>query len=348
MLAGVYSGIGKVECEELPAPEIGEDDVLVRVRAAAICGTDLRIFKSGHFAIEQGQRRILGHEFCGVVHETGKNVTNYQTGMKVSVASNVGCGVCRYCRMGAIHMCNEYRALGISMDGGFAEYFKVPIKALLQGNLMPFENDISFAEVALAEPLSCCVNALETVGTGPGDDVLIVGAGPMGALHTQLNRLAGARKVMVADISEERLALMERFGPDVIINNAKEDLKDAVMKETGGNGADVVITAVPVPQIQQQSVELTAKFGRINLFGGLPKDKGPVPLNTNLIHYNRIVLTGTTGASLAHHEFALGLIVDGRIDTKSIISRRFDIREIKDAFAYALSGQGLKTIFEFK
>jgi L-iditol 2-dehydrogenase len=347
MRAGVYSGIGQVECVEVPTPAVGEDDVLVKVKAAAICGTDLRIFKSGHFAIEKGQKRILGHEFCGVVHSVGKNVVHYMPGMKVSVAASVGCGMCRYCRMGAYHMCATYSALGITMDGGFAEYFKVPLKALLQGNLMPFESGISFAEVALAEPLSCCVNALEAVGTGPGDDVLIVGAGPMGALHMQINRLAGARKVMVADISEERLVLIEHFGPDVIINNAKEDLKDAVMRETGGKGADVVITAVPVPQIQQQSVELAAKFGRINLFGGLPKGKESVPLNTNLIHYNRIIVTGTTGGSLAHHEFALGLIVDKRIDTKSIISRRFELGEIKQAFDYALSGQGLKTIFEF-
>lgn len=347
MLAGLYSGIGKVECREVPGPTVGENDVVVKVKAAAICGTDLRIFKSGHFAMEEGQERILGHEFCGEIWEVGSNVKTYEKGMKVSVAPNVGCGVCRYCRMGNLHLCPEYIAIGITLEGGFAEYFKVPEKALLQGNLMPFISDISFPEVALAEPLACCVNAYESVGTRPGDNILIVGAGPMGALHLKMNKLAGANKVMIADISQTRLDLMKKFHPDVIINNGTEDLKAAVMENTEGQGVDVVITAVPVPDIQRLAVELTAKLGKINLFGGLPRGKEFVALNTNLIHYNGIVVTGTTGASLAHHEFALGLVKERKIDTKSIVSKRFKITEIKEAFEYALSGKGLKTVFEF-
>jgi len=347
MRAGVYSGIGKIECREVPKPEVGPDDVLVRVRAAAICGTDLRIFKSGHFAIQEGQERILGHEFCGEVSEVGENIRAFKKGMKVSVAPNVGCGVCRYCRMGNIHLCREYIAIGISLEGGFADYFKVPHKALLQGNLIPFDEDTDFPEATLAEPLACCYNAFESVRTKPGDSVLIVGAGPMGALHLQLNKLAGAATSMIADISDQRLALMKRFNPDVIINSEKNDLKQAVMEHTDGAGADVVITACPAPDIQKLAVELTAKLGRINLFGGLPKGKEQVAINTNLIHYNSIILTGTTGASLAHHQSALGLIVNRKIDTASIISRRFKIEEIREAFDYALSGQGLKTIIEF-
>ena len=348
MLAAVYSGAGKVECMDIPKPRVGDDDVLVKVKAAAICGTDLRIFKSGHFAIKEGEQRILGHEFCGEVSEVGTNVKAYRKGMKVSVAPNVGCGACRACRMGNIHLCPEYIAIGISLDGGFAEYFKVPHKALLQGNLMPFDADTPFVEAALAEPLACCYNALLSVGTKPGDNVLIVGAGPMGALHLQLNRLAGASRAMIADISEQRLDLMKRFNPDVIINSGKSDLKEAVMEHTGGLGADVVITACPAPDIQKLAVELTAKLGRINLFGGLPRGKEHVAINTNLIHYNGIILTGTTGASLAHHQSALGLIVDGKMDTAPIISKRFGIDEVKKAFDYALSGEGLKTVIEFE
>ena len=347
MHAAVYSGIGKIECREVEKPALGADDVLIKVKAAAVCGTDLRIFKSGHFAIKEGQERILGHEFCGEISEVGSNVKFYREGMQVSIAPNVGCGVCRYCRMGAIHMCPEYVAIGISLEGGFAEYFNVPQKALLQGNLVPFTGSISFAEAALAEPLACCCNALESVKTRPGDNVLIVGAGPMGALHMQLNKLAGSNKVMIADISESRLELMKKFKPDVIINNSQQDLKEVVMEQTDGIGADVIITACPVPDIQRQSVEMAAKYSRINLFGGLPKGKEHVPINTNLIHYNGIILTGTTGASLAHHEFALGLIVNGKIDTNSIISKRFKIDDIKDAFDYTMSGEGLKTIIEF-
>jgi threonine dehydrogenase-like Zn-dependent dehydrogenase len=346
MQAAVYSGIGSIEYREVEKPVIGNNEALVKVKAAAICGTDLRIFKSGHFAIKEGEERIMCHEFSGEICELGPDVTTYKKGMRVSVASSVGCGVCRYCRMGSIHLCPEYIAFGISIDGAFAEYVKLPQKTVLQGNMIPFDEGTSFEEAALAEPLACCYNAYKSVGTLPGDNVLIVGAGPMGVLHMQVNKLAGAGKVMMADVSEPRLKLIEKYGPDVIINTEKEDLKEAVMKNTGGKGADVVITACPAPDIQQQSIELTAKLGKINLFGGLPKGKEHVPLNTNLIHYNGIIVTGTTGASIAHHQAALELITSKQVDTKSLISKRFKLSQIKEAFKYAMSGEGMKTIIE--
>jgi threonine dehydrogenase-like Zn-dependent dehydrogenase len=365
MLAGVYSGPGKIECREVPTPEPGRNEALIKVRAAAVCGTDLRMFKSGHFAIREGQERILGHEFSGEIAEVGPGVTRYEPGMKVSVASNIGCGACRMCRMGKVHMCPEYIAIGITLEGGFAEYFKMHDKPLLQGNLIPLGaggssaggaskagagaagDGFDFAAIALAEPLSCCVNAWESVRTQPGDTVLIVGAGPMGALHTQVNRLAGAKTIIVADLLDSRLALMGKFGPDALVNTEKEDLKAVVMQKTGGEGADVVITACPAPSIQKLAVEVAARFGRINLFGGLPKGKERVELDTNLIHYRQITVTGTTGASLAHHALAVDLITSGKVDAKSVVSRRFRITEVRKAFEYAMSGEGLKTIIEF-
>jgi L-iditol 2-dehydrogenase len=352
MLAGVYGGPGKIECREVATPRPGKNEALIKVRAAAICGTDLRIFKSGHFAIKEGQERILGHEFSGEIAEVGPGVTRYSPGTKVSVASNIGCGVCRMCRMGKVHMCPEYIAIGITLEGGFAEYFRMHDKPLLQGNLIPLGEGgalerFDFAEIALAEPLSCCINAWESVRTQPGDTVLVVGAGPMGALHMQVNRLAGAKTVIVADLLDSRLKLMAKFGPDAVVNTEKEDLRAIVMEKTRGEGADVVITACPAPAIQKLAVEVAARFGRVNFFGGLPKGKERVELDTNLIHYRQMTVTGTTGASLAHHAMAVDLITSGKIDAKSVISRRFRITEVKQAFEYAMSGEGLKTIIEF-
>jgi threonine dehydrogenase-like Zn-dependent dehydrogenase len=341
----VYSGVGKIDCREVPTPSIGENEVLMRVHAAAICGTDLRIFRSGHHHLEEGTERILGHELAGEIFEIGPGVTRYRRGMKVGMASNVGCGVCRYCRMGMLHLCPEYIAVGITFDGGFAEYFRVDCKPLLQGNLVPFEHS-SFEEIALAEPLSCAINALGSVHTSPGDFVLIVGAGPLGAMHLQLNRLAGAGRIMIADLSESRLKQLEKFGPDLVVNTEREDLRESVMKHTGGMGADVIITACPSAEIQQLAVEIAAKLGRINFFGGLPKSAGNVPINTNLIHYNGLVVTGTTGASLAHYEQAIALIESGKVDVQSIISRKFPLEKVEEAFDYALSGRGLKTILD--
>ncbi|MFW6137747.1 MAG: zinc-dependent dehydrogenase [Spirochaetota bacterium] len=345
MQAGVFSGIGRVECSEVQKPAIGENEVLVRVKAAAICGTDLRIFKNGHFKIKEGQKRILGHEFSGVIEEVGSGVHNYQKGMKVGVAPNIGCGTCRYCRMGCTHMCPDYEAFGISLDGGFAEYVRITQEAVQQGNLVPFtREEISFEKAALAEPLSCCYNAYRAVNTRPGDIVLIVGAGPMGALHLMLNRLVGAAKILVADIAEYRLGLFERFSPDAVINSTKEDLLEAVKKHTHGEGADVIITACPAPDIQELAVKMASKMGRVHFFGGLPEGNEHVRINTNLIHYNNLVVTGTTGSSLSDYELCLRLIEDKKIIPEKVITRRFSINQIKEAFDYALSGAGLKTI----
>jgi len=344
MKAAVFSGVGKVECREVERPRVGDGDVLLEVGAATMCGTDLKILANGHFKIKEGEQRILGHEFAGEIAEVGQKVTGYQTGQRVAVGPNVGCGTCRYCRMGKTHLCPDYEAFGISRDGAFGQYVLIHDKAIQQSNLVPMAEGVSFEEAALAEPLSCCYNAYRSVNTQAGDTVLIIGLGPMGILHLQLQKLAGAGTVMVADLSDTRLEMAERYGPDVLINSAKEDLEKAVMHHTGGIGADVIITAVPVPAIQQQSVRLAARLGRINLFGGLPRGKEMVELNTNLIHYNGIVLTGTTGASLEDYERALRLIEQGRIEVRSLITRRFPVEDIKEAFAYAGSGQGLKTV----
>ena len=348
MLAGVYRGIGRLECKEVKAPTINENEALVKVRAAAICGTDMKIYTKGHFAIKEGDERILGHEFSGEIVELGKNVKGYEVGMRVGVEPNIGCGRCSSCRKGLISICPEYVCFGITIDGAFAEYVKINEMAMMQGNMIPFDENTDFDAAGLAEPLACCYNGFESVRTGPGDYVVIVGAGPIGILHQQLSRLAGASKVMVADISDERLSFVERFEPDVIINSKREDLVEAVMKHTEGKGADVVITACPVVDIQRKAVLMAAKKGRICLFGGLPKGQDMVEINTNIIHYNSIVLTGTTGSTVSQYEKALDLIQDKKIDTKSLISKRFKIDEIKEAFDYALSGKGLKTIIEFE
>ncbi len=348
MLAGIYSGIGSIECRDIKTPEIGDSEVLVKVRAASICGTDIKIYNHGHHALQEGEERILGHEFSGEIVQIGRNVRGYETGMRVGVEPNIGCGRCTFCRKGLISLCQEYLCLGITMDGAFAEYVKINNMAVIQGNIVPFDERTGFEEAALAEPLACCYNGFESVGTVPGDYVLIVGAGPIGLLHLQLQKLAGAGRLMIADIAPERLAFAERFHPDVVINSKEEDLLEAVMDKTGGRGVDVVITAAPVPEIQRLAVRMAAKKGRVCLFGGLPKGSDSVDIDTNLLHYNSIVLTGTTGSTVAQYERALSIISDRKIEVGPLVSRRFRITEIKDAFEYAASGRGMRTVISFE
>ncbi|MGW8426244.1 zinc-dependent dehydrogenase [Peribacillus simplex] len=341
MRAALYKGIENIQMGELPKPEINDNELLIKIKASSICGTDKRIFKHGHFKIPEDARRVLGHELSGEVYEVGKNVSKFKVGDRVTVAPNVGCGQCHMCMQGFNQLCPRYEAFGISMNGGFAEYMKVPEKGI--GNVMPIPDYISFEEAALIEPFSCAFRSYSAHETKPGDTVLVIGPGPIGAMHVMLNKLAGAR-VIVAGTRDARLEEIKRHGADEVINSKKVDLKTAIMDLTDGNGVDVVITAVSVPEVQTLALELAGYRGRISLFGGLPKGKEKVQLDTNLIHYKEMIVTGTTGSTINDFDQSIRLIAGGHINLKPLISATYSLNQTLDAFDHALSGEGMKTV----
>ena len=344
MKAAYYYGIGDIRVEEVDVPEINEEEMLIKVKATAVCGTDLRIFKFGHFKIPQGSKRVLGHEVAGEIVQVGGKVKGYEVGMRVAVPPNVGCGTCPMCLQGYNQMCPDYEAFGISLDGGFQEYMKVPAFAIKSGNVFPIPDEISYEEAAITEPLSCCYNSYKSLNTVPGDTVLIIGAGPIGALHMMINKLAGATKIIVADISNVRLEEMKSLGADVVINSAEKNLVEEMKKETKGFGPNVIITACSVPDLQKQALEIAGVHCRINFFGGLPKGKEEVTLNTNLIHYKELIVLGTTGSSISDYYKSLQIVASKRIDAKALVSARFSIEDTVKAFEYAASGQGMKAL----
>jgi 2-desacetyl-2-hydroxyethyl bacteriochlorophyllide A dehydrogenase len=341
MKAALYKDIKNIQMKEISQPEISENDLLIKIKASSICGTDKRIFKHGHFKIPADTERVLGHELAGEVYEIGKNVSKFKVGDRVTVAPNVGCGQCQMCLQSFNQLCPQYEAFGISMNGGFAEYMKIPAKAL--GNVMLLPDHVSFEEGALIEPFSCAYRSYSAHQTKPGDTVLVIGPGPIGAMHVMLNKLAGAR-VIVAGTRDARLEEIKKQGADEVINSKKVDLKKAIMDLTDGKGADVVITAVSVPEVQTLALELAAYRGRISLFGGLPKGRELVQLDTNLIHYKEMIVTGTTGSTINDFYQSIRLIADGHIDLKPLISAVYPLSETIQAFEHALSGEGMKTV----
>lgn len=346
MRAAVLTGPGRVDVVERPVPTIAADELLVQVRAASICGTDLRIAEHGHFRLPAGTPRVLGHETAGVVVETGADVTGWAVGDRVSVTPNVGCGHCRFCRRGLNNMCPDYEAFGITLDGGFAEYLRVPGRALARGNVFRLPASVGFREAAMVEPFSCCLRGQQALHVGYDDVVVIIGAGPIGLFNVALAKLAGARTVIVANRSTPRLQAAKEAGADVLVAVAEEDLAAVVDRETGGAGADVVITCVSSPEVQSAAVELLGTHGRLNFFAGLGNG-APVPIDTNRLHYRGLLLTGTTGSSNADYEQALALVAGGRVDLAPLVSRTFDVAEIQEAMAHAASGQGLKAMVVF-
>jgi L-iditol 2-dehydrogenase len=344
--AASYYGSGQLVVEEVAVPAMADDELLVRVRAASICGTDLRILKAGHASIPAGTRRVLGHEVAGDVAEVGSRVQGFTPGERVSFAPCVGCGRCDDCIAGDNNACASVQILGIAFDGGFQEYLRVPRAALERGNVFPVPDSVSYAEAALVEPMACCYRGQRQVGVSFGDTVAIIGAGPIGVLHTLLARLAGARRIIVSDVVSSRLDMVRGLGADAVVDVSSEDLRGAILEETNGRGANVVITTVSSAAVQSHAVELLAPRGRLCLFAGLSASER-VEIDTNRLHYESLTLTGTTGASIADYAACLRLVAERRIDLAPVITGRFSLDRIHEAVEHSAARRSLKAVVEF-
>jgi threonine dehydrogenase-like Zn-dependent dehydrogenase len=292
--------------------------------------------------MKEEEHRILGHEVVGEVVKKGKNISRFNLGDRVAVAPNVGCGHCYLCAAGYNNLCNDYEAFGINLDGGFAEYMKITDKAIIGGNLIIIPENLSFLEASINEPFSCVYNAYESLKTSPIDNVLIAGAGAIGLLHLILSKIAGARKLMVSDISDDRLKLAKKYGADITLNPSKVNLKEEVFNHTVGKGADVIITACSVPSVQEEALDLTAKLGRINFFGGLPEGKDSIMFKSNIVHYRQLRITGTTGSTISQFIKSMEILSKKEFDIRGLITHTFGLKEIEDAFEKVISGKGLK------
>jgi len=342
MKAAVLQDIGKLEITDVKMPACDPSGILIKVGACAVCGTDVKVYHHGHKHIVPP--RITGHELAGEIVEAGANVKNYKVGQRVAVAPAVPCGECRYCLNGMQSMCDNLIAIGYHCDGGFAEYMAVPPVAVRNGCVNVIPDGTSFEEAALAEPLACTINAAELTHTGIGQTVVVIGAGPIGCLHVMLSRSIGATKTIMIDISEERLAMSKIAGADMYVNSAKDDPIKAVREATGGRGAEVVITACSVGKAQEQAVEMVAKRGHVNFFGGLPKDTPFIKLNSNLLHYGEFYCVGTHGSAPRHNALALSLVGAGKIDTKGLITHRLPIPRLLEGIEITEKAKGLRVI----
>jgi len=346
MLAAVYHGPNDLRVERHPLPEISPSEVLIKVVSTGICGTDIRILHGAHRKYPPGTIRIPGHEVVGDIVEIGSQVTGLETGQRVFIAPNMGCGHCRQCVSGNNNLCANYDAIGITLDGSFAEYMRVPESAVLQGNLIPVSKVVDPAVAALIEPFACVLRGQNALSIKPGETVLVIGAGPIGSMHILLARLRGAAVVIVSELIPERVMQAKEMGADRVVNPSEEDLLAVVGEATDGQGVDTVIVAAPSHKAQEIAIEAAAISGRINFFGGLPKDRTEIKLNSNLVHYKELIITGTTACSTDDNWGAAAIVSSGRIDLSRLIGARFPLTRANDAFAAAEEGQSLKVIIE--
>ena len=349
MKAIQITGSESLMLSEVEKPEIGPGEALIRVRAASICGSDVRMFRNGYPGATPETPLTLGHEFAGVIEKIDDAALaaapNLIPGARVSVAPNWGCGTCDACVSGNTHLCATYQAFGINAPGGFAEYVRVPAAALSQGNVAIVPNEMSFEEAALIEPLSCVYNGQEICGIEPGDTVVVVGAGPIGIMHAMLAQAKGAGVVAICDFNEKRVAQASQLMPDVVALPGG-NLCDQVMELTDGHGANVSIVAAPSPEAQAESFSYMAMNGRCLFFGGLPKDRSHVSIDANQIHYKQLRIFGSTRSSIRQYRTCLKLVASGRLPLERLVTHRFTLDQYEEAFEAAAMGAGLKCVFE--
>ena len=347
MRAAALYGKEDLRVAEVDVPSISAGEMLIQVKGAFVCGTDVRMYHNGYQGVSAATPLILGHEGSGVVAQVGSHVKNFKEGMRVAVAPNIGCGICDFCVSGNTHLCSQYKALGIHLPGFFADYIKIPTDFVRHGNVVEIPDTLSYEEAALVEPLACVFNAFEKSKLRPGETVLIIGAGPIGLMHAKMAQTGGAEKIILNDLSSERLELCRQLDT-AFITVESETLKKDIDRLTQGRGVDVCITACPAPQAQQIALELAAINGRVIFFGGLPPDKAHVSLNTNLIHYKQLEVTGTTRQSLSQYRRTLQLVACGRIKIKDLISSRTTLEEIQRSLDNISQARSLKSAIFFE
>src|SRR2546430_2003759 len=340
LLAAVFQGPGMMEVIEVDTPDSGADEVLVKVGANTICGTDVRIFR-GEKTRGIHPPTILGHEMAGHVYQVGKWVRGYGVEAPVTIAPVIACQRCFYCQNGLENICPNQRIIGYDVQGGLSEYVLIPADAIAAGNLFVVQNDLPSEYLALAEPLACCVNGHDRSRIRLNSSVLIMGSGPIGLFHLQLSLLGGARTVIVSDPSAPRRAVASTFGAHITIDPTVEDLPSVVSEVTGGLGVDSIIICIGVPTLVNDALNMARQRGHINLFAGLAA-KGWAEIEANLIHYKELEVTGSANSRRADYQIALQLIESGRIKVEPMVTDRFPLQSAREALDKVANGEGIK------
>jgi L-iditol 2-dehydrogenase len=341
MKAAVLEQFDRMAIQNVPLPEVDDYSILMKVKAVGICGSDIRIYHSGNNRVQLPQ--ILGHESAGEIVALGRNVNRFKVGDRISLGADVPCGECVFCEAGIGNNCQINYAMGYQFAGSFAEYVLLNKMMVSFGPIHQIADHVSYEEAALAEPLACVLNALELSDVKLGDNVVVIGAGPLGCMLVEICKKMGARVILV-NRSRPRLDMAAQFRPDVSICSSEENSIERVLKETNGLGADVVITSNPSPEAQVDAFYMAKNRARVNLFGGLPKDRSKVTIDTNIIHYKELFVHGAHGSLPRHHRKAVDLINNGTIDMKRYITHKFTLEQINEAIRTAEAHSGMRVI----
>lgn len=323
MKAAVLAEAKRFELRDVPVPEVGPDDALIKVERCGICGTDVHIF-NGHYAADK-LPLVPGHEFSGTIAALGTNVDHLEVGWKCTADINIGCGRCFYCRRNEILNCPQMQQVGISRDGAFAEFVRVPARLVIRA-----PEDLDFALLALVEPVACVVRAARKADIRFGQSVVVLGAGPVGNLHIQMMHRIGAAPVIAVELVPERAELARQAGADVVVTDPAKVL-ETVRGRTDGRGADFVIESVGLPALYRLAFDLIRPGGHVAAFG-LTGPGETVPLDILQTVLRETSVKGSVAGMGEDMHDALTLLSHDRFRTEAFTHAAFPLDQIQEAF----------------
>lgn len=333
MTAAVLHGKEDVRIEDVPVPAVGPGEVLVRIEAALTCGTDAKVYRRGYHARMIKPPAVFGHEAAGVIVEVGPGVAGFEPGVPVAMANSAPCGKCEYCRLERPALCEDL----LFWNGAYAEYTLVPAR-IVEKNLLRLPEGFPFRKAALVEPLACAVRGVEDCRIQAGQDVAIIGAGPLGLMLLRLAVLRGAR-VVVAGRRQGPLQVASRLGAAAVVSAEKGELADLLLRASpASRGFPVVIEAVGRAETSAAAVAAVRKGGTVNLFGGCAAGT-QVVLDLQRFHYQELSLIATFHHTPASIREAFRLVVAGTIDADDFITGEVELRSLPGALAEIASGK---------
>jgi len=327
-----------VQIEDLPIPKLGPGDILVKMRACGVCGTDVDKVRGLHITPP-----MLGHEAVGEIAEIDERVKSFEVGERVFVHHHVPCYVCHYCRRGDHTMCDSFVQTTIE-PCGLAEYFRVPRTNVERGAVLKLPSNISYEEGTLIEPTACCIRGLSKTRMRPGDDFIVIGCGPIGVTHIRLLTIFGAGRIFGSDVVAFRLEAAKKFGATAVFNPRTQDVVERVREETNGRGADCVIVSVGAPEAVLQAIDLARKGGVVLLFGA-PHRGATLSCDLSKVFMKEVSLIPSYSTSELETNAALELMASGRLGLASIITHTFRLEDTAEAIRCAAEAKdSLKVI----
>lgn len=334
MLAAVLYGKEQIEIKRVPVPELDAGDLLVRVRAALTCGTDVKVFRRGYHARMIVPPALFGHELAGDVVAVGAGVKDFHLGQRVVAANSAPCGECFYCRKDNENLCENL----LFNNGAYAEFIRIPSR-IVEKNTYEIPDHVDYQDAALVEPLACVIRGIDESGVKSGDTVVVIGVGPIGLMFVRLLSLRGCRVIAIGRRRPQLERARALGAAETLSIQEEKSILGAVRHHTQGYGADVVIEAVGSPETWQQAVELVRRGGTVNFFGGCPADT-KVTLDTQLMHYSEITCTASFHHSPGHVRKALEAVVAGYITAHDFVTGSEPLSNLNEVLRHQLRKNG--------